>query len=109
MIRAGREKREIAQLSDCQNCGRSLHSVKPVFLSSLGLTELEAMRLENGRALLSALWHQRVFIDDDPKPSALRYCRTLFMIGTFWTPDAWVSADEVRQLAEDGAARSRVG
>ncbi|WP_422085121.1 TniQ family protein [Variovorax sp.] len=96
MVNGG--KAGVAHLRDCQHCARPLHAVTPVRLEGLGMTELDQVRLRNGRALMAALYHGRLRVQDGTWMKTSRSEKYIKAM-TFWKPGGWYSPDDVRASA----------
>ena len=95
MSSAGPQKRGVASLSECQMCGGKLHAVQTVPLSRLQMTPADQLRLANGRALMAMLYWGNAK-SEDGRWERLRRYRQVVKSMTFWNPQSWYLAHEVR-------------
>lgn len=86
-------------LNHCLSCGASLSEVEPCFLSVNGIrriSDLEAMSLRNGRALLAALYYGRFKIIGEPNWLHPKKFRILEKRGVLPVRADWLTPDSVR-------------
>lgn len=95
MISAGPKKLGVALLSECQRCAKKLHAVKGLSLHHFQMTPIDRLKLANGRALMAALYFSKAKREDGRWERLSRH-RHLVKVMTFWSPESWHLAHEVR-------------
>lgn len=82
-ITAGPDGDGVASMDRCARCARSLAKVEPVHLGTGNgvMTDWQQVLLSNGRALLAALYHGKVFVLDSERTYSLSLLRDLDRYG----------------------------
>ena len=103
MYKAGPDKEGVAYLDRCLQCGEllsSLHQVAKGVLNSTVLTPWEKVLLDNGRALLAALYRREIWIEDQRFGFSVRGVRRIEKQGLLPHDHFGLESAEIGRRAE---------